>query len=544
MNTYLVLRDGITRFLNDYQDYANFVNGFLNSFGTMSIEQMLEFNDYNVESLDHMRIYFILILYSCNQQKAIQSSSLTQKLFKSLETYPNQSLSLPSLSLLFQQGMLTEIKNIDNLQQIEDYAAIFQICKSKGLDLPLISQQLSQTLSSLLLSLSSTLTSLQDESFAIKIPNHLKSIHTSGIDFASSFSNLIESAFSSIHLLLTSPDIPTKTLEILSKFLKSCKNLDFFPQNLIERSDQVLQVLHINIKVSDPYQENLSVFIKPEALTPQTLPANLEYVGTQNLPDLNSNYKTDFYYYKFQNSQYISRFIYTYRNLDRSRLILNHMFDVNEYLASISDDFNCFVKIFYCTRLEAQSEVYTELYNDTLYAKLLALKQGNMLDEGYVKLFSRTLAKSFAQMEECNIYHQNVNPLNILLTPAWRLKIVNFQLSYVQELSAEVLQENRDLRVLDMDRFRAPEVEKCVRTGEWIRINRAKSDVFSFGLVLLFIYLHELDDGLNREENYGLLLTKIETIRFDWLKQILQKILVLDPTARPNFSTIYSLMPN
>ena len=545
MNIYQVLQDEILNYLNNLQnqDYTNYVNQFVNSFGAKSIEEMIRFDDYQVQSLDHMRIYYILILYSFHQSEPNQSRALTQKLLQSLGTFPNPGQSFPTLSLLFEEGILEEIKNIDNLQQIEDYAITFQTLTSKGLSLPRLSQGLSQALLTILLSISPTLISLEDESFPVKTTNHLKSIHASGIDLASSLHNLIESTFSSILYLISSPSVHKKTLQILSRFLKMCQTLDFFPESLVEHSSQVLSVLQTYGWASDPFQENSTVFTKPGNLMPQTLPENLTYVGDQNRPEISPNFECKLYDYRLSSSQEILRLIYSYKNQARSGLILNHMFDVSEYLASISDDSNCFVKVFFNTRLESSSEAYTEKYRDSLYSRLAALRQSSMLDEGYIKLFSKTLAKSFAQMEECNIYHQSVNPLNIVITSQWRLKIVNFQMSYIQELAQDTFGENYYMQVPEMDRFRAPEVEKSIRTGSWVRINRAKSDVFSFGLVLLFIYFHELNEGLNIEENYNVLLTKIEEIRFDWLKQILQKVLVLDPSARPTFSTIFSLMP-
>lgn len=72
----------------------------------------------------------------------------------------------------------------------------------------------------------------------------------------------------------------------------------------------------------------------------------------------------------------------------------------------------------------------------------------------------------------------------------------------------------------------------------------AKADVFSLGMTILELELQENLYTLNRRENNGRLLCKLDSVRFEWLKSLLYSMLQLDYHKRKSFLQLLAFIPS
>jgi serine/threonine protein kinase len=226
-------------------------------------------------------------------------------------------------------------------------------------------------------------------------------------------------------------------------------------------------------------------------------------------------------------------------NEDCSRIIQE--IRVYQTLSELASPKNCFLK-YYGTFVKEGNIFYMvmEYYPDNLMKYITYLKGINFVftEELIAPLFSKLL-NSFAEMESLGIYHGDIKPQNMLVDNQWNIKIIDFNNSLLKdeeqtELDSEVnpIQGTRG--------YVAPElIEYLGQKNLDVKYKVGKSDVFSLGMVFLQMILLIYVNDLNTKEKNPEVMLLIDTVPFEWARQLLKNMLDIDPKKRKRFRKLH-----
>jgi hypothetical protein len=439
---------------------------------------------------------------------------------------------------LYLSGLAKEVKIVEHVNHFRPFLEILQIFKGLGADVEFFSQELSLQIS-LKIMIFEVDQVYQEDSFeeTLQILLCCQNLNLSLNPMLETFINQIVELISKKNIL-TRPSLETLPLHI--KILKILNEFEITDARLRNNLTQTLSNLDFRYN-QEAFSENETNFV---SVTDNTLPpldlSKFTWVKLLGDDTSNPNYDVQNHEYTENGSTKIIRKIYKFKNINKALVIMDLYIRASDYLSSLPHENNCFVNHKGSTLIAGNgADICSEYFHFTLFSKLTSYKAtGNSLTEDYIKHYSRNLANSFAIMEKVHLFHQNINPYTVSMTENWELKLNNSELFYIKNLVASLAAENPVFANLDMNQFRAPEIMEGLVNGRWERINRQKSDVFSFGLLMLFIYKHEWQAGLNLKENHGQLMEIVSQVNFTWLREALKMTLQLKQYERCTFTQV------
>ena len=82
----------------------------------------------------------------------------------------------------------------------------------------------------------------------------------------------------------------------------------------------------------------------------------------------------------------------------------------------------------------------------------------------------------------------------------------------------------------------APEILQAMNLMiDKLRYDNERADVFSMGFVLLEMIIHERLTEMNGYKNYGEFIMRINDVSWEWARDLLQRMIQIDPWERPSF---------
>ena len=205
-------------------------------------------------------------------------------------------------------------------------------------------------------------------------------------------------------------------------------------------------------------------------------------------------------------------------------------------LSRISNPRNCFLKV-YGSCIDSNKMYLSLEYHDINFNIAFShMKSMNRLFEGKTLYnYAKILIKSYVTMQSNGFYHCVINLNNISFTNNWELKITNYG-----EIESKFLKQNDQFIQINV----APGVQNTALNDKSFtsKKDRGKANVFSLGLVLLQMYYLEDMSTLNFTENNQKLIEKVKEVNYQWLKELLEKMLNADFENRANFKNCYKFL--
>jgi serine/threonine protein kinase len=222
---------------------------------------------------------------------------------------------------------------------------------------------------------------------------------------------------------------------------------------------------------------------------------------------------------------------------------------------------NAFLKFYGVEADNEKVSILLESCEKDLMAKITEIQESKNPNQRFTEEqiidITKKLLNAFAELETMNIYHRDIKPHNILINKLpndlYSVKITDFSISEIK-IDFESTTAYRPIQ--GTKGYMAPELAESMRprglkgAGEMEEtkygkalINPVKADVFSLGLTILQMIILEDLTTLNLKEYHNQLLAKLDGIKPDWLKNLLEKMLELDPSTRKTFKELLFYLP-
>ena len=255
----------------------------------------------------------------------------------------------------------------------------------------------------------------------------------------------------------------------------------------------------------------------------------------------NKNFNVNICHYKCSVEGEIALKIYEIKNPSYDKNKIKNEVDILETLSAKSAQSTCFLKFYGSHWEEDKIYIAMEYFKDTLMTKISEMRYNKQrFTEAHMINYARELISAHILMKKLGIYHQDIKPDNILVTPNNLLKIIDFSVSVSKTLAATGLHF-----IQGTQGYMAPELQAHALFENRTKIiySRPKADVFSLGLVLLQMFTLEELHALNTRENNHLLMKKIEKLPFTWFQTLLKNMLQVDYKIRVSFKTALNFIP-
>ena len=151
----------------------------------------------------------------------------------------------------------------------------------------------------------------------------------------------------------------------------------------------------------------------------------------------------------------------------------------------------------------------------------------------------RQLAIAFNTLRDLGILHCDIKPSNIMITKDHVIKIIDFNASKrgIEEMTYQTT-------AVGTKDFMSPEMRKGLSTNTFGAMKEDKSDVYSLGMTILYLVTDKPLIDLNLQEKQASLQEIIDSIKYEWLKPVLRKMLEFDYTQRPGLKGLISHFGN
>lgn len=207
--------------------------------------------------------------------------------------------------------------------------------------------------------------------------------------------------------------------------------------------------------------------------------------------------------------------------------------EILQKLSSLASDNNCFSLYFGYIYSGNSLYILTEYCEFNLMSTISDYKhQKKSLSEDKLLTTTKKLINSFTIMKALKIFHGSIKPQIFLVTPEFDLKITDFSAKSIKNRINAFWHTSKS-NIQNTTGYEAPELyQQHINLAEF---NTYKADVFSLGLTILQLATKENLSLLNKPGNHPLLLQKINSITFPWLKTLLSSMLDLNPKTRESF---------
>ncbi|OMJ70445.1 hypothetical protein SteCoe_31584 [Stentor coeruleus] len=223
---------------------------------------------------------------------------------------------------------------------------------------------------------------------------------------------------------------------------------------------------------------------------------------------------------------------------------------INKKLSELKSNLNCFLRyygtFFRTTQSGYEYGLVMEYHKENLMDFLSKQKAtGQTLIDTVIIDMYKTIISSFASMHDLKIYHLDIKPQNILIDDNKNLYIIDFGSASVERINRYDSEIKK--KIQGTKGYIAPELLSMINnnSNEEIQYSMEKADVFSLGMTLLQMSTNEnLDHELNNSENNHVLLGIIDRVPYNWAKQILYRMLQLNPASRPTIKELLKDIKN
>jgi serine/threonine protein kinase len=157
------------------------------------------------------------------------------------------------------------------------------------------------------------------------------------------------------------------------------------------------------------------------------------------------------------------------------------------------------------------------------------------------------LIEFFAQMNNHGINHCNIKPHNILINERnMSIKVIDFNINRMAGEVQPTMSITGILPIQGTEGYMAPELVQAQRDNlNEIEYEAEKSDVFSLGLTFLQMITLDKIEGYNMIENNTILMNEVNNLNCDdWIKIMLNNMLVIDMRKRMNFTKLLQFSQN
>ncbi|CAG9313465.1 unnamed protein product [Blepharisma stoltei] len=243
------------------------------------------------------------------------------------------------------------------------------------------------------------------------------------------------------------------------------------------------------------------------------------------------------------NSQTVAVKKYTYRKKKLTRKykkeakflaildLLNHPFFVKFYKfgkKSLEGQFEFCVVMEYCP-----SSLHRQIMEKIVF--------GENSNSIIAKIVDKLLS-GFVKLSSLNIVHRDIKPQNILVSEDGEYKLIDFGIS---EVVSSISEENEYL-IKGTHDYMSPELiselNKNSQTCVKFKYNLEKADVYSLGLVFWKISTGKRVKGINQIIYQEEMCEILNEIKLNWLRKVLEKMLLMDPAKRFTFKEAYTYL--
>ena len=214
-------------------------------------------------------------------------------------------------------------------------------------------------------------------------------------------------------------------------------------------------------------------------------------------------------------------------------------------LSSFAGPESCFLKYYGHSKYENKLFLVMEFANNNMMTIISHYKKLNYtFTDDQLFIIIKKLISSYAFMEELKIYHQDIKPHNLIVDDDFGIKIIDFGIAELKEENNFTMMITGANPIQGTSGYMAPELQEYLDKGEKTgKFKPSKADVFSLGMTILQIVLLEDLFSLNKVANHQRLLDKINTVKIEWIKSLLYKMLFLDYKKRPKFTSLLGDIP-
>jgi serine/threonine protein kinase len=184
--------------------------------------------------------------------------------------------------------------------------------------------------------------------------------------------------------------------------------------------------------------------------------------------------------------------------------------------------------------LKYKQEILMEYVEKSLKTlKLERIQAGLPFNDDEIKTIYEQLVESFNIMKNKGILHCDIKPSNVLVTDDLVIKVIDFNIA--RSSISDVTHVTSAFGTRD---FMAPEIKKAIARGTGASIKNDKADVFSLGMTILYLLVDKFESDLNDESNLNRLTRLIDSIKIDYIKKPLEKMLEFDYNKRASLNEL------
>ena len=445
---------------------------------------------------------------------------------------------VPFLTSIYLGALSTELHAAD-ISDLKVWLGICEFLKSKNVETQQFEQNLKTKISSKLLEVIGR--SEKDIKMCIECVSISVYAQNLGINLSDIINLFADTIYQYLNLKYKRNKCEETILEDIKNLVYVMKSLQFesnLERNQVNELEKFFGATSIKHRqVNQELEEDSNIF------EPKIDFSTLTYVSTVYFNSNNPNIDVYMYHYVCAERGDIALKMYEIKNPDFSRNNIENEIYILKTLSKHITHSDCFLKFYgsYCD----QNKIYIsmEYSKDNLMSKLSEMKFNKQsFNETHMIYYAHKLISAYSIMEQLGIYHQDINPNNILVTPDWGLKIVNFSESISK------FYDERKLTGTDNysnQGYMAPELQAHQLSGHGtqIKYERGKADVFSLGLVLLQMYTLEELQTLKMRDNNHLLMRILEKLPFPCFQALLKNMLQVDCKMRVSFKKALNYVP-
>lgn len=223
-------------------------------------------------------------------------------------------------------------------------------------------------------------------------------------------------------------------------------------------------------------------------------------------------------------TQYICIKRYTYKFSHMDLFFIKEEIKALRKMNKEKSENNAFATYYGAKYFEKSLYLYTEYHSRSLLQLITDYKSLNNPLPNTIIENCYTLIYTLSSLKSLGIVHGNINPNNILITDTLRFCLVDITMLKHQLLSTHPKTYSKIM-------FSPPELF-LKENKSFNSEDLTKADIYSMGMIILYIYIRQEIRGLNMKENSTQLRKTIASIEEPWIIDVLLNMLCYDPNKR------------